>query len=163
MALSERFHQSTVLKCKWQFTGLKKCQGAAMLTLYYSPGSSSVIPHLTLEEIGAPYEQKLINLAKGEHKSDAYLQINPRGKVPALSINGNILTENVAILTYLAMQFPAAQLMPQNLSDEAWCLSTMAWFACAVRPAFAHIIRPERFASDTAAQANVKETALKTF
>ena len=85
-----------------------------MLTLYYSPGASSVIPHITLEEIRAPYQRKLINLAKGEHKTDAYLKINPHGKVPALSVDGNILTENVAILTYLAKRFPDARLLPQN-------------------------------------------------
>ena len=134
-----------------------------MLILYYSPGASSLIPHITLEEIGAPYECKLINLAQGEHKSDAYLKINPRGKVPALSVNGNVLTENVAILTYLAKQFPDARLLPQDLSEEARCISTMAWFASAVHPTFAHIIRPERFASDTATQLNMKETARKTF
>ena len=77
-----------------------------MLTLYYSPGASSVIPHITLEEIRVPYQRKLINLAKGEHKTDAYLKINPHGKVPALCVDGNVLTENVAILTYLAKQFP---------------------------------------------------------
>ena len=134
-----------------------------MLTLYYSPGASSVIPHVTLEEIGAPYELKFINLAKGEHKGAAYLKINPRGKVPALSIDSNVLTENVAILTYLAKQFPDARLLPQDLSEEARCISTMAWFASAVHPTFAHIIRPERFASDTAVQLNMKETARKTF
>lgn len=134
-----------------------------MLTLYYSPGASSVIPHITLEEIGAPYERTLIELATGAHKRDAYLKINPRGKVPTLSVNGNVLTENVAILTYLAKQFPDARLLPQSLSEEARCVSTMAWFASAVHPTFAHIIRPERFASDTAAQLNVKETARQTF
>src|ERR1700720_3496408 len=100
-----------------------------MLTLYYSPGASSVIPHITLEEIRVPYQRKLINLAKGEHKTDAYLKINPHGKVPALCVDGNVLTENVAILTYLAKQFPDARLLPQNLLEEARCLSTMAWFA----------------------------------
>jgi glutathione S-transferase len=134
-----------------------------MLMLYYWPGASSVIPHITLEEIGAPYDRKLVNLATGEHKSDAYLKINPRGKVPALSIDGNVLTENVAILTYLAKRFPNAQLLPQDLSEEARCISTMAWFASAVHPTFAHIIRPERFATDTAAQLNMKEMARKTF
>ena len=134
-----------------------------MLTLYYWPGASSVVPHITLEEIGAPYERKLINLVKGEHKSEAYLQINPRGKVPALSIDGRVLTENVAILTYLAKRFPDARLLPQSLSEEARCVSTMAWFASAVHPTFAHIIRAERFASDTAAQFNMKETARRTF
>jgi glutathione S-transferase len=134
-----------------------------MLMLYYWPGASSVIPHITLEEIGAPYDRKLVNLATGEHKSDAYLKINPRGKVPALSIDGNVLTENVAILTCLAKRFPDAQLLPQDLSEEARCISTMAWFASAVHPTFAHIIRPERFATDTAAQLNMKEMARKTF
>jgi glutathione S-transferase len=134
-----------------------------MLTLYYSPGASSVIPHITLEEIRVPYQRKLINLTKGEHKTDVYLKINPHGKVPALCVDGNVLTENVAILTYLAKQFPDARLLPQNLLEEARCLSTMAWFASAVHPTFAHIIRPERFASDTSAQLNIKETARETF
>ena len=134
-----------------------------MLTLYYWPGASSVIPHITLEEISAPYQRKLINLVKGEHKSEAYLQINPRRKVPALSIDGRVLTENVAIVTYLAKRFPDARLLPQSLSEEAQCVSTMAWFASAVHPTFAHIIRPKRFASDTGAQFNMKGTARKTF
>jgi glutathione S-transferase len=134
-----------------------------MLTLYYWPGASSMIPHITLEEIGVPYDRRLINLAKGEHKSDAYLTINPRGKVPALSVDGNVLTENVAILSYLAKQFSDARLLPQNLPEEAQCISTMAWFASAVHPTFAHIIRPERFANDPATQLVVKETARKTF
>src|SRR5580692_3812188 len=104
-----------------------------MLTLYYSPGASSVIPHITLEEIRVPYQRKLINLAKGEHKTDAYLKINPHGKVPALCVDGNVLTENVAILTYLAKQFSDARLLPQNLLEEARCLSTMAWYAATLR------------------------------
>ena len=134
-----------------------------MLILYYWPGASSVAPHIALEEIGVPYERKLINLAKGEHKGDAYLKINPHGKVPALSVDGNVLRENVAILTYLAKQFPDAQLLPHSLSEEVRCLSMLAWFASAVHPTFAHIIRPERFATDTAAQLDVKQLARKTF
>jgi glutathione S-transferase len=134
-----------------------------MLILYYWPGASSVVPHIVLEEIGAPYEHILINLPKGQHKSEEYLQINPRGKVPALSIDGSVLTENVAILTYLAKRFPEKHLLPRSLSEEAQCVSLMAWFASAVHPTFAHIIRPERFADDTAAQLNVKETARNAF
>ncbi len=79
-----------------------------MLTLYYWAGASSVVPHIVLEEIGTPYERQLVNLAKGEHKSEGYLKINPHGKVPALAVDGAVLTENVAILTYLAKQFPGA-------------------------------------------------------
>src|ERR1700680_4184006 len=134
-----------------------------MLTLYYWPGASSVIPHITLEEIGTPYQRKLVNLAQGEHKGDAYLKINPHGKVPALAIDDKVLTENVAILTYLAKQFPDAQLLPHDLAEEVRCISTMAWFASAVHPTFAHIIRPERFASDAATHGNMKEPACTTF
>jgi glutathione S-transferase len=134
-----------------------------MLILYYWPGASSVIPHIILEEIGAPYERQLVNLAKGEHKSGAYLKINPRGKVPALAVDGNVLTENVAILAYLAKQFPEARLLPQSIIEESRCISTMAWFASTVHPTFAHIIRPERFATDTAAQVNLKNTARHAF
>ena len=58
-----------------------------MLILYYWPGASSIVPHIVLEEIGTPYHQQLVNLAQGEHKSAAYLKINPHGKVPALAID----------------------------------------------------------------------------
>ena len=134
-----------------------------MLILYYWPGASSVIPHIVLEEIGTPYERQLVNLTQGEHKSGTYLKINPRGKVPALMVDGNVLTENVAILTYLAEQFPEARLLPQGTIEESRCISTMAWYASTVHPTLAHIIRPERFATDTAAQVNLKDTARNAF
>jgi glutathione S-transferase len=134
-----------------------------MLILYYWPGASSMVPHVVLEEIGTAYERKLVNLAQGEHKSDPYLKINPRGKVPALAIDDTILTENVAILTYLARRFPESHLLPGGSIEEARCLSMMAWFASAVHTTFAHVIRPERFATDSAAHSNIKETARGIF
>jgi glutathione S-transferase len=134
-----------------------------MLILYYWPGASSVVPHVVLEEIGAPYERQLVNLAQGEHKGEAYLRINPQGKVPALAVDGTVLTENVAILVYLAKRFPEARLLPQGTIEEARCVSMMAWFASALHPTFARIIRPERFASDPAAHANLKDTAREVF
>ena len=134
-----------------------------MLILYYWPGASSVVPHIALEEIGAPYERQLVNLAQGEHKSGAYLKINPHGKVPALAVDGMVLAENVAILTYLARRFPEAQLLPHSIIEEARCISTMAWFTSTVHPTFAHIIRPERFATDSAAHVNLKDTARENF
>ena len=134
-----------------------------MLILYYWPGASSSVPHIVLEEIGATYERQLVNLAQGEHKGEAYLKINPHGKVPALDVGGTVLTENIAILTYLAKQFPEAQLLPPGTIEEARCISMMAWFATTLHQTFAHIIRPERFASDTAAHANLKDTAREGF
>ena len=96
-----------------------------MLTLYYWPGASSVVPHIVLEEIGAPYERQVVNLAQGEHKSGAYLKINPHGKVPALAVDGTVLTENVAILTYPAKRFPETQLLPRGIIEEANCCTSV--------------------------------------
>lgn len=102
-------------------------------------------------------------LPKGEQKTPEYLKINPRGKVPALDVDGTILTENTAILTYLAKKFPEKKLMPADPFEEARCISTMAWLSNIVHPSYTHYMRPERFAPDTAAQPVVKETGKKTF
>ncbi|HYB08298.1 MAG TPA: glutathione S-transferase N-terminal domain-containing protein [Alphaproteobacteria bacterium] len=134
-----------------------------MLTLYYSPGACSLASHIALEETRTPYEPRPILIAKGEQRSEAYLKINPRGRVPALGIDGKILTENVAILTYVAKCFPEARLLPVDLSDEVRCTSTMAWFSNTVHPSFTHIVRPERFAEDATAHGAVKETGRKAF
>ncbi|HEY6336043.1 MAG TPA: glutathione S-transferase N-terminal domain-containing protein [Alphaproteobacteria bacterium] len=134
-----------------------------MLTLYYSPGACSTASHIALEETRAPYEPRPILLPKGEQRTEAYLKINPRGRVPALAVDGKVLTENVAILTYLAKRFPDARLLPADLSEEVRCISTMAWFSNAVHPSFTHIVRPERFAEDAAAHGAVKETGRKAF
>ena len=134
-----------------------------MLMLYFSPGACSMASHIGLEETGAPYEAKPTLLAKGEHKTEAYLKINPRGKVPALSVDGEVITENTAILTYLAKRFPEKKLLPANALEEARCISMMAWLSNTVHPAYRQIMRPERFAEDEAAHAAVKETGRKTF
>jgi len=54
-----------------------------MMTLYFSPGACSLASYIGLEESGAPYEIKPILLAKGQQRTEDYLKINPRGKVPA--------------------------------------------------------------------------------
>jgi glutathione S-transferase len=134
-----------------------------MMILYYWPGSSSVVPHIALEEIGAPYQRQLVDFAKGDHKSAAYLKINPHGKVPALAVDGTVITENLAILTYLAKQFLQAQLWPRSIIEEARCISMMAWFGSSVHPTFGRIIRPERYVDDPAAHDSLKDTARGIF
>jgi glutathione S-transferase len=134
-----------------------------MLTLYYSPGACSMASHIALEELGLDYEAKPTLLAKGEHRTAAYLRINPRGKVPALSVDGEVITENTAILTYLAKRHPEKELSPTDPLEEARCISTMAWFSNAVHPAYRQTVRPERSAEDAAAHASVKETGRKAF
>lgn len=134
-----------------------------MMTLYFSPGACSMASHIGLEESGAPYEEKPTLLPKGEQKTEAYLKINPRGKVPALSVDGKVITENTAILTYIARRFPEKNLMPKDPVEEARCIGTMAWFSNMVHPSYQRYMRSERFAEGDAAQASVKEMGKKSF
>src|SRR5690242_21046262 len=77
-----------------------------MLTLYYAPGACSMAAHIVLEESGEKYEPKKVDLAGGEQRTEAYLKINPLGRVPVLRLdNGDPLTENTAILPYLGKRF----------------------------------------------------------
>ena len=110
-----------------------------MLTLYFSPGACSLASHIGLEETGAPYEAKPILLAKGQQRTEEYQKINPRGKVPALSVDGKILVENTAILTYLARRFPEKKLMPTDPAEEARCIGTMCWFSSIVHPSYQRV------------------------
>jgi glutathione S-transferase len=134
-----------------------------MMTLYFSPGACSLASHIGLEETGATYEIKPILLAKGQQKTEDYLKINPRGKVPALNVEGKILVENTAILTYLARRFPETRLMPADPAEEARCIGTMCWFSSVVHPSYQRFHRPERFAETEAAHAGVKENGRKLF
>lgn len=132
-----------------------------MLTLYYSPGACSMASHIVLEESGEKYEAKKVDLAGGEQRTEAYLKINPLGRVPALRLdNGEPLAENTAILPYLGKRF---DLWPKDAIAEAKALSIIGFFATSVHPAHAHVGRPERYASDSTAFATIKETGLKAF
>lgn len=134
-----------------------------MMTLYFSPGACSLASHIGLEETGAPYEIKPILLAKGQQRTEDYLKINPRGKVPALSLDGKVLVENTAILTYLARRFPEKKLMPADPAEEARCIGTMCWFSSVVHPSYQRFHRPARFAEAEAAYAAVEESGRKSF
>ena len=135
-----------------------------MLTFYYAPGACSMASHIALEEAGADYTPRLVQFAKAEQQSEEYRGgVNPRGKVPALQTDDGILTENVAILTYIARIFPAAKLLPTDTLGLARCLSHMAYLSNAVHPTFTRIARSARFAKSEAAQAEVKETARGAF
>jgi len=135
-----------------------------MLTLYYSPGACSMASHIGLEEADAPYETKAVALAKGEQRTPEYLKINPRGKVPALKLDdGSVLTENTAILTYIAMRFPDKNLLPKDAAAETRCISMMAWLSNWVHPAFTHIFRPERYSEEQSALPGIKAMGKKNF
>ena len=106
-----------------------------MLTLYYSPGSSSMAAHIALHEVGVPFQAKVISLKNKEQKRPEYLAINPAGKVPALSIDGRVLTEVAGILFYLGKAYPAAKLLPDDAEAQGQAVSWMSFIASALHPA----------------------------
>src|SRR5678815_3853312 len=77
------------------------------IELYWGSGSPFAWRvMLTLEVKGLAYESKLLEFSKGDHKTAAYLQLNPRGKVPTLKDGGFVLTESFAIMSYLDRKYP---------------------------------------------------------
>ncbi len=84
----------------------------ADITFYTNPMSRGRIVHWLLEELGVPYDMKILDFDKREHKAPAYLKINPMGKVPAIVHRGVVVTEAAAICLYLADAYPEAGLAP---------------------------------------------------
>ncbi|MDP9008607.1 MAG: glutathione S-transferase family protein [Pseudomonadota bacterium] len=82
------------------------------IAFYHNPQSRGRIVHWMLEEVNAPYEIKVVDFNKKEHKSADFLAINPMGKIPAIVHRGTVVTECAAICAYLADAFPAAGLAP---------------------------------------------------
>jgi glutathione S-transferase len=85
---------------------------ADTITFYHNPMSRGRIAHWMLEESGAPYQIKVVDFEKMQHKSKDFLAINPMGKIPAIVHRGTVITEAAAICAYLADAFPAAGLSP---------------------------------------------------
>ncbi|WP_339932221.1 glutathione S-transferase N-terminal domain-containing protein [uncultured Brevundimonas sp.] len=83
-----------------------------MLKLYYSPGACALASHVALEESGATYEVVRIDLSKGEQKTPEYLAINPAGVTPALETERGVITQNAAILAFIAQTRPQQNLAP---------------------------------------------------
>ena len=125
-----------------------------MLTFYFSPGACSMAPHIALEEAGATFEAKPLSLAKGQHKSPEFLKINPNGQVPTLLVDGKLLTENLAILTWIAEQHPSAKLMPTEPWERVQTLSYLARLTSDVHKTFAPLFRPQAYVDDETARDN---------
>ena len=84
-----------------------------MMRLWFAPQTCARVTLTALEEIGHPFDTRLIAFMAGEHRGDEFLAINPAGKVPALETDQGVIVQNGAILTYLADLFPEAGLLPK--------------------------------------------------
>jgi glutathione S-transferase len=133
-----------------------------MYTLYYSPGSVSMVTHMILEELGVAFEAVKVELAKGEHKGAAYLKVNPKAKVPALGTPEGILTESVAILETLLDRHGDGLLLarPGTLA-RARTMERVAHLATDIHPLMNRYFHADDFAPDAALQERVKVRAIE--
>ena len=130
--------------------------------LFTAPNSSARVPTIALEEIGLPFETRLIRFMRDEHTSESFRAINPKGRVPALLCNGQALTENVAILRFLARRHPCAKLLPSVSSDldDARQIADLCFCSATLHPIVTRIRIPTFFAEDATAQADVWKRAV---
>ena len=93
-----------------------------MYTLYYTPGTASMVVHLALLEIGVPYRLELVDVSASRERDPASLKLNPQGTVPTLVVDGRALIESAALLMVLAERHPEARLAPAagNPERELW-------------------------------------------
>lgn len=133
------------------------------LQLYFAPGACSFVPHVGLEATGAPFEPKLVKLHKGEHRTPAYLTMNPNGQVPVLVVDGRPLTQIVAICDYLDLRFREAALLPQEPWERSHALSQLAWMNSTPHTTATRFFFPERYAESETGRAEVKKRATEDF
>src|SRR6476661_1311284 len=120
-----------------------------MLKLYYSPGACSLVPHIALEEAGVDFVPLRIPLAEGANLKPEYLRINPHARLPALGMDDSVITENVAVLNFLADRFEAEGSVPRgDALAAARANELLGWFSSSVHIAFAQVWRGNRFTDD---------------
>ncbi len=106
------------------------------LVHYYSVPSRGMVTHWMLEEVGVPYENRLLDFSRDEQKSTEYLAINPMGRVPALIHGDTTITETAAIVAYLADAFPQADLgMPVDSKHRGSYLRWLFFAPVSAEPA----------------------------
>ncbi|CUH43722.1 glutathione S-transferase family protein [Ruegeria atlantica] len=120
------------------------------MQLYYAPHTISIAVAIALEEAGLDYEAVRLDFAEGDQTKPAYKQINPKGRVPALAVDGGILTETGALLEYIATVAPDANLVPADPVMAARMREVMYYLASTMHVNHAHKLRGARWADKKA-------------
>ncbi len=128
-----------------------------MFTLYLSKGSSALAPHILLTEVGAPHQIVEVSIPKGAHQTPAFLARNPKGRVPVLDTPDGVLSENPAILEYIAEMYPEAGLLPKGTFAKAQARSLSAYLCATAHIAFAHKLRGRRWADEEGSLADMQQ------
>jgi len=131
-------------------------------TLYYSPGSCSLVIHCLLEELGVPFTARRVDLEGKEHHGPEYRKLNPKGKVPALATPDGVLTECVALLEYLCNRHdPEGRFLAlPGTWQRARTLEQVAMLSTEIHNnLFNRFFHEDAFSSDKRVQDEVKKVA----
>lgn len=131
------------------------------LTLCYAPQTCATAPYITLTEAGADFEVMNLNSRSGQLRSPEFLRLNPKHKVPVLLIDGEPLTENLAIQVWIARRFPAAGLLPADPMREIKAISLMSFFGSGIHPHLTPNARPENYCDLPGSAESVKRVGNK--
>lgn len=137
-------------------------ENAPMPTLYYVPGNASMAPHILLEELGLPFELHRVDRDAGEHRSPAYLKLNPNGLIPVFVEGDLVLYESAAICLHLADAHPQGALVPApGTAERAQFTKWLVWMTNTLQTALMAFYNPDRLVppGEEAAAALVKRQA----
>ena len=129
--------------------------------LYFAPSTCARVTLTALEEIGIPFETRLVAFMAGEHRKPEYLAINAAGKVPALQTKAGVLTQNGAILLYLARTYSESGLLPLfgDPHADASVISSLFRMSGDLHPLVTRFVIPGMILSDPASSAHVRAKA----
>ncbi len=117
-----------------------------MIQLHYYPSTAAMVPHILLEELGAPYERVLVDRAQGAHKAPEYLRLNPNGLIPVLTDGDLVVYETAAICLHLCDTHAGAGLAPPLASAErARFYQWLMWLTNTLQSALIVYFYPERW------------------
>ena len=131
------------------------------LVLYYAPMTCATVPYVTLTEAGAQFEARPLNFRTSQNRTPEYLKLNPMHKVPVLVIDGQPLTENVAIQIWIARNFPGAKLLPADEMQEMQAISLMAWCASDIHPHLSRTNSPAKYCDAPGCEDSIRRPAAK--
>ena len=133
-----------------------------MYTLYYSPGSVSLVTHMVLEELGVPFEAVRVDLSKNAHHEPGYLRVNPKAKVPALQTPEGVLTESVAILESLLDRHGDGTLLARpGTVERARTMERIVHLSSDIHPLMNRYFHPDDFVADAPMQEAIKARAIE--
>ncbi|UWR26078.1 glutathione S-transferase N-terminal domain-containing protein [Sulfitobacter sp. S223] len=133
------------------------------MNLYYTNGTISIAPAIALIEAGLEHHLTKIDFATSDQTKADYLSINPKGRVPALVLDGGaVLTETGALLEYIAALAPEAELVPAAPESAAHMRSVMYYLASTMHVAHAHKMRGSRWADKPESHADMAAKVTET-